>query len=194
MDSKRGLQIQATVKLQQINSCSLQSALTAWARLTLKLPSLFNLRLVTGLGSALWVSSQRQDQDWKLESRFPGLWEAHSDTRYHLGTKAILLHRGKCSSEDAMLNISLKFLKCWITSQTKIEELKPSSTNVLIVLFCEIQPRETEESPLSHFQLWQYFSDICAKWIQFHFLTTQARKNEEIKEKKNYKYLKKFQW
>lgn len=83
-----------------------------------------------------------------------------------------------------MLNIFLKILKSWITMQTKIEELKPSSTYFLIVPFCEIQPRETEESPLSHFQLSKHCSNTCAKWIQFHFLTAQVRKNEEEKKKK----------
>lgn len=87
----------------------------------------------------------------------------------------------------AMLNIFMKILKSWITMQTKIEELKPSSTYFLIVLFCEILPCETEESPLSHFQLSKHCSNTCAKWIPFHFLTAQVRKNEAEKKKKKKK-------
>lgn len=63
MDSKWGLQIQAMVELQHMNWSSLQSALTVWACLTLKLLSLFIPRLATGLGSALWARFQSQDQD-----------------------------------------------------------------------------------------------------------------------------------
>lgn len=48
----------------------------------------------------------------------------------------------------------------------------------LLVLFCE-----TEEPPLSHFQPSKYWSNTCAKLIQFHFLTAKVRKTEEKKKR-----------
>lgn len=141
---------------------SLQSGPTLWACLTPKFPSLFILKVATGLGTASWISSQDSTKTWSWKADFKGSGKPgviHSVT--YAPRQCFFTEENICSSADVNTERSCKEDHVLFSAEGWLKALKHTES------WCEIHLGDirNRQKRLD----WKFFVGI-SRWSSFEQL------------------------